>query len=488
MKMMRQFLVLALIAFIVNGCSSNKISKKSAFKSGKNVSGTTGWNYNDPETGNIPYESGYEQKAGPGLVFIEGGTFTMGRVEEDVMSKWDNTPRRITVASFYMDETEVSNQDYREFVYWTQRVYPGDREKIQSIMPDTLQWREALAMNDPYIQNYFRHPAYSDYPVVGVSWVQANTYCSWRTDRVNEQILVNKGILKQDPAQNGQSIFTTDTYLAGMYQGTAGKQPQANRDGTARNVKWEDGILLPSYRLPTEAEWEYAALGLIGNTENELLTDRKMYPWNGTYLREDSKKNKGRMKANFTRGRGDLMGMAGALNDNADIAAPVTSYQPNDYGLYCMSGNVNEWVYDVYRPLSFRDMAEFQPVRGNVFTVPHKNENGSLVRDKYGVMEQDTLADFRNFKDGDPNSQIIEGKDWTSVQKNKTKDMYIQDDRPGGFSSLLGDDVRVYKGGSWKDRPYWLTPGTRRYLQETKSMNDLGFRCAMIRVGSPGGF
>jgi formylglycine-generating enzyme required for sulfatase activity len=273
-----------------------------------------------------------------------------------------------------------------------------------------------------------------------------------------------------------------------MYQGTPGNKPQENRDGTPRSLKWEDGILLPSYRLPTEAEWEYAALGLIGNTENELLTDRKMFPWNGTYLREDSKKTKGRMKANFTRGRGDLMGMAGALNDNADIAAPVTSYDPNDYGLYCMAGNVNEWVYDVYRPLSFRDMAEFQPVRGNVFTVPHKDENGNLVRDKYGVMVLDTLADFRNFKDGDPNSQIIEGNQWTAIQDNKTNDMYIQDDRQGYFSSLLGDDVRVYKGGSWKDRPYWLTPGTRRFLQETKSMNDLGFRCAMIRVGSPGGF
>jgi len=488
MKMMRKFLVLAMIAFVIHGCSTNKTGKSSFFKSGKSVSRTTGWSYNDPETGNIPYEPGYEQTAGPGLVFIEGGTFTMGRVEEDVMSKWDTTPRRITVASFYMDETEVSNQDYREFVHWTQRVYPGDREKINSIMPDTLQWREALAMNDPYIQNYFRHPAYSDYPVVGVSWVQANAYCSWRTDRVNEQILVNRGILKHDPNQSGENIFTTDTYLAGMYQGTPGNKPQANRDGTPRNLKWEDGILLPSYRLPTEAESEYAALGLIGNTENELLTDRKMFPWNGTYLREDSKKNKGRMKANFTRGRGDLMGMAGALNDNADIAAPVISYEPNDYGLYCMSGNVNEWVYDVYRPLSFRDMAEFQPVRGNVFTVPHKDENGNLVRDKYGVLVLDTLADYRNFKDGDPNSQIIEGNQWTAIQNNKTKDMYIQDDRQGYFSSLLGDDVRVYKGGSWKDRPYWLTPGTRRFLQETKSMNDLGFRCAMIRVGSPGGF
>jgi formylglycine-generating enzyme required for sulfatase activity len=259
-------------------------------------------------------------------------------------------------------------------------------------------------------------------------------------------------------------------------------------DGTVRPVRWEDGILLSRYRLPTEAEWEYAAYGLIGNTEGELLTDRKMYPWNGAHLRVDNKKNKGRMQANFTRGRGDLMGMAGALNDNADIAAPVRSYIPNDFGLYCMAGNVNEWVSDVYRPLNFKDVAEFQPYRGNVFTVPRRDENGNYQKNQYGEMVYDTIADYRNFKDGDPNSQMIEGNDWVSAGTNKTEDMYIQDDRQGYFSSLIGDDVRVYKGGSWKDRAYWLTPGARRYLQQEKSTNDLGFRCAMTNVGSPGGF
>ncbi len=460
-------------------------------KKGQNaVSRTTGWKYNSEENGNIPYESGYEQDAGPGLVFIQGGTFTMGRVEEDVMYKWDNFPRRVTVASFYMDEAEVSNQDYREFVHWTTRIYPGSIAKINSILPDTTKWRSELAYNEPYVENYFRHPAYSDYPVVGVTWEQADEYCSWRTDRVNEQILVKRGILQFDDAQAGQNVYTSKTYLAGLYAGTEGNKPKQNPDGTAARVRWEDGIMLPSYRLPTEAEWEYAAYGLIGNTEGELLTDRKIYPWNGAYLRKDSKKGKGQMRANFVRGRGDMMGMAGALNDNADISAPVFSYEANDFGLYCMAGNVNEWVSDVYRPMSFLDVEEFNPYRGNVITQYRRDQSGQLVRDEFGRLVQDTIPgmDFRNFGDGDPKSQIVESGDWNAAQANKTTDMYIQDDRPGAFSSLITDEVRVFKGGSWRDRPYWLVPGTRRYLEQTNSQNDLGFRCAMIRVGSPEGF
>ncbi len=480
MKLKPLFIIL--LAAIVSSCG--------LFGGGGESSRTTGWAYNDEETGMIPNVSGYEQETGPGLVFVQGGTFTMGRVEEDVMYRNDNFPRRVTVASFYMDETEVSNQDYREFTHWTSRVYPGDTEKLKSITPDSSVWRSKLAYNEPYVQNYFRHPAYSEYPVVGVTWEQADAYCKWRTDRVNEQILVNKDILTHDPSQSGQNVYTTKTYLAGLYEGSAGEDMIENPDGTTRRPKWEDGILLPSYRLPTEAEWEYAAYGLIGNVDGELLTDRKIYPWNGAYLRDDRKKDKGQMKANFIRGRGDMMGMAGALNDNADIAAPVFSYSPNDYGLYCMSGNVNEWVSDVYRPLSFIDVEEFNPYRGNVITEYRRDANGNLMRNEYGELIKDTIPgmDYRNFEDGDINSQIVEGDNWNDVQQRGTDGMYIKDDRPGFISSLIDDEVRVYKGGSWEDRPYWLVPGTRRYLEQTKAKRDLGFRCAMTRVGSPEGF
>ncbi|MCK5730307.1 MAG: SUMF1/EgtB/PvdO family nonheme iron enzyme [Draconibacterium sp.] len=484
MKLKTLFIVLLAVA--VSSCSLF------GGKNGKGRKGdssrTTGWEYNAEETGNIPNISGYEQDAGPGLTFIQGGTFTMGRVEQDVMYNWDNHPRRVTVASFYMDETEVSNQDYREYTHYLTRVYSGDKEKLLSSLPDTAQWRLELAYNEPYVTNYFRHPAYSDYPVVGVSWEQAEAYCNWRTNRVNEQILVERGILQHDNTQAGNNVFTTDTYLYGIYQGTEGEEPETNPDGSTRRVKFEDGITLPIYRLPTEAEWEYAAYGLIGNTDGELLVDRKIYPWNGAYLREDSKREKGQMKANFVRGRGDMMGMAGSLNDNADISSPVFSYDPNDYGLYCMSGNVNEWVSDVYRPLSFNDNEEFNPYRGNIITERRRDANGTWMVDDYGEIIKDTVADQRNFLDGDPNSQVIEGIDWKIEQERKTDKMYIQDERPGGLSSLITDEVRVYKGGSWKDRPYWLVPGTRRYLEQTKATNDIGFRCAMTRVGSPQGF
>ncbi|NQU86036.1 MAG: SUMF1/EgtB/PvdO family nonheme iron enzyme, partial [Mariniphaga sp.] len=177
---LRTLSVVFLAAFI-SGCGL--LGNKGG---GGGSSRTTGWSYNNPETGDIPYQSGYQQEAGPGLIFIEGGTFTMGRVEQDVMYNWDNHPRRVTVASFYMDEAEVSNQDYLEYLHWLKRVYPGDTAKMNAALPDTNQWRDELAYNDPYIRNYLRHPAYADYPVVGVSWNQANDYSSWRTDRVNE--------------------------------------------------------------------------------------------------------------------------------------------------------------------------------------------------------------------------------------------------------------------------------------------------------------
>ena len=155
------------------------------------VSSTTGWEYNNPKNGGFEVVPYAEQETGPGLILIEGGTFTMGRTQQDVMYEWTNIPRRVTVSSFYLDETEVRNLDYVEYLFWINRVFGTDNAEVyRQALPDTLVWRTQLAYNEPYVEYYLRHPSYRDYPVVGVSHVQASDYCNWRTDRVNEMILI----------------------------------------------------------------------------------------------------------------------------------------------------------------------------------------------------------------------------------------------------------------------------------------------------------
>ena len=466
-----------------------------------NVSPTTGWAYNDPDNGGFEVVVGAEQETGPGLVLIEGGTFTMGRVQEDVLYDWNNPIRRVTVSSFYMDETEIRNVDYKLYLWWLKRVYVDYPEVYVRALPDTLVWRSPLGYNEPYVQYYFRHPSYNNYPVVGVNWLQANDYCLWRTDRVNEQILIDEGILNYDPNQVNENNFNTDAYLAGQYDGVVNQNlPSLDPNQEERRVRVEDGILLPKYRLPTEAEWEFAAYALRGNTFEERIFERRIYPWDGHTVRNPQKRNRGQFMANFIRGRGDLMGVAGSLNDNGSITVDVKSYWPNDYGLYCMAGNVNEWVQDVYRPLSAEDVDAFNPFRGNVYTDFSRDANGNLLtKDELGHLQIDTVqaaevadrynyqkGDYRNYRDGDYLSNIKESGEWTGEEDMGTESMYVQS--PDDFVSLINDRARVIKGGSWKDRAYWLNPSTRRFLDQEAARDDIGFRCAMIRVGSPSGF
>lgn len=669
---------------------------------GREYSSSTGWEYNNPNNGGFQKFPFLDQETGPGLVLVEGGTFTMGRSEQDVMFDNNNRPARVTVSSFYMDQTEVTNFHWLEYLYWIQRVYGETYPMVyKNALPDTLCWRSPLAFNEKYVDYYFRHPAYRDYPVVGVSWLQVNDFCKWRTDRVNEYILIREGIMEPNINQKDETVFDTEAYLSGQYGAEEGK------DGTVRNlqdlnpshaqgkalgkriVRMEDGILLPRYRLPTEAEWEFASYGLIGNLDpnSEVIRERKLYPWNGHWVRMDEGKAIGNIRANFVRGRGDYMGVAGHLNDGADVTAPVTAYWPNDYGLYNMAGNVSEWVMDVYRPLTSEDFDEFRPFRGSVFKTKQLNNAGDVadkigmvLYDVYGLKEYvnefervryqrvsaqkhditDTLlpvgvkmqVQSRNaYKEGsapDPiytarkvkysrNAAVADSTDSTAennvslvdpakdqveltlmakinvlldsavslqnqrfdyeasqlVQEEIVNGLFADELREGtdyeydyeiitvlrqGFSSfiintpgklkyrnvveeenigrlnyrksdyidyldgdlessiyynddnvkkqisdgqrdpqlimyqnqyesyyldgtpfkgesgsaswpttLISDKSRVYKGGSWKDRSYWIVGSNRRYLDEAQSTATIGFRCAMDRVGSPTG-
>jgi gliding motility-associated lipoprotein GldJ len=495
---LKNFVILLSCAAALASCKNGLFGKNK-----KEKSEVTGWNYNDKNMGGYQVAKSKEQNTGPGLVFVQGGTFTMGQTEEDVMGDWTNIPRRVTVPSFYIDRTEVANVHYREYIHWLTRIFdpesdPNNQKIIDNALPDTLVWRSELSYNEPLVEYYFRHPSFNNYPVVGVNWRQAHDFCLWRSDRVNEGILMTSGYVAKQGIQGQQqeNNFTTKSYLLGLYQAQPGhpkKNSLKTSAGTPRTqVTMEDGILLPDYRLPFEAEWEYAAYGLInqnprpstkeGKRGEELQSNKQVYPWsvNVNGLRDTKHGSwQGQFLANFKRGAGDNAGVAGGLNDRAIYTSEVKSFYPNGFGIYNMAGNVSEWVFDVYRPLTSLDEDDVAPVRGNKFMKLYKNGQGEAEIDSMGRVKMVAVTDSEsmhrrnyqrgnviNFLDGDEQSESSYGY---------------------GKTTLISDKSRVYKGGSWNDRAYWLSPGTRRFMEEDQASSTVGFRCAMDRMGSPEG-
>lgn len=375
--------------------------------------------------------AGYNLQKPPGMVYIPPGTFHMGPSDEDVNFAYTARNRQTSINGFWMDATEITNNEYRQFTDWVRdsiaatlmqygkdvdghfqvdwkrasTIKWGDKatiEKINAIIvepdnrifgkkeidvtklkyhsevfdlkraaqkqnegklrgqfidkndvpvyPDTLVWIRdfSYSYNEPMTKRYYSHPAFGNYPVVGVNWKQASVFCEWRTHYLNS--------------------FLEKKHLATE----------------------------SDFRLPTEAEWEYAARG--GRSQS-------MFPWGNYYLRN----KKGCLLANFKPGRGNYPEDGGFYTVRAD------AYWPNDFGLYCMAGNVAEWTSSFYYEGSYNFQHDMNP-------------------------------DIRwNAKDSDP-------------PRMKRK---------------------VIRGGSWKDVGYFLETSTRTYEYQDTAKSYIGFRCVI---------
>lgn len=260
--------------------------------------GGGGYQGNGDLTG-VPGREGWTQTVPYGMVVCPSGTFHMGQTDENVPASQTNHNRQITIGGFYMDDTEITNNEYRQFmnVMKLDSVDVLGEEFVQTeLYPDTTVWVRDFShhMGDPMMEYYYMHPAFDDYPVVGVDWFAAKYFCDWRTNHMNTWRIDN-----------------------GMFE-------------------------MPRFRLPSEAEWEYAARG---------GRDMAKYPWGNPYIRNA----KGCMLANFKPGRGNY------YDDGFMYTSPVASYFANDYGLYDMAGNVAEWCEDAFYESSMPVVWDLNP-------------------------------------------------------------------------------------------------------------------------------
>ena len=261
----------------------------------------------------VPDRQGWEMTRPYGMIAVPAGTFHMGQADEDVAATQINLNKQVTIGAFFMDETEITNNEYRQF---TQAITEGSEVdlpagySIADLLPDTSVWTSDFThhMGDPMVTYYWSHPAFDDYPVVGVDWNAAKYFCTWRTQHLNE------------------------------YRQSVGLP------------------VMPAFRLPSEAEWEYAARG---------GRDMAKYPWGNPYIRNQ----RGCLLANFKPGRGNY------FDDGFAYTSQVATYFSNDYGLFDMSGNAAEWCEDAYNPSAmplvwdlnptyFDDRIDYKIVRG----------------------------------------------------------------------------------------------------------------------------
>jgi len=302
----------------------------------------------------VPNREGWQMVIPHGMVPVPAGTFHMGQADQDVPASNISFNKQVTLGSFFMDDTEITNNEYRQFVhYFTvdgNTSLPGSLaaeasvetisldEFMEKYYPDTMVFVKDFAHHygEPLMAYYWSHPAFDEYPVVGVDWEAANFFCEWRTAYLNDYRV---NVLNDFP--------------------------------------------MPDFRLPTEAEWEYAARG---------GRDLAKYPWGNPYIRNA----KGCMLANFKPGRGNY------YDDGFAYTSPIQAYFANDYGIYDMSGNVSEWVLDDFNEAAVATVWDLNPK----YIDPRADPRN----------EGETLYDSKNMYNINYNARkVIRGGSWKDV-------------------------------------------------------------------------
>lgn len=391
------------------------------------------------------------------LKFVEGGTFVMGSVNLEVgqrIPKKDSTyfpplnARKVTVSDFWLAEKEVTNKQWRTF--YEAKVAELGAEKAKPYMPDTAVWQKDFpySYHEPMARYYFANPAFDDYPVVGVTWLQAQEYCQWLTDYVN-------GALEKSGSK----------------------------------------LRAPAFRLPTEAEWEYAAQATTEPQSDEVV-NRRMYPFGNSLINE---------KGNYHENFGTIIDDYGIwikthwdklpsslTSEQGLYTSAVGSFTPNGIGLYDMGGNVREWVQDVYRPIKYSSTDDYDFLDNvyprNIFatdTVQKKEETPQPQKPKRPdfsevLLTHDSIALLQRIEDDVKNYSDVKLSD--KEAENAFIEHYFYH---LWRSAKLVDTsfyARVFKGGSWADQPAYLQCASRGAFKEDKCSSMIGFRVAMIQV------